>query len=45
MKKEWTKSKCPICGEEYDHTTDYKPATCGNHACLQEANRRGLLPK
>ncbi len=45
MGKQWVKDRCPICGKEYEYLPKYKPATCGKHACIQEANRRGLLPK
>jgi len=45
MKKIWVKSRCPICGKEYEHTEDYKPPTCSKFDCIFEANKRGLLKK
>ena len=41
---DWVRSDCPICGRGYPHKRGYDPITCGNFDCLQEANKRGLLP-
>lgn len=27
-------ARCPICGELYKYTADYKPATCNKFECL-----------
>ena len=35
-KLEWLKARCPICGQEYRHLKEYKPATCGKFACLHK---------
>ena len=43
MKRIWVKSKCPICGKEYEHLIDYKPKTCGRFECLREVHKRGML--
>ena len=46
QQKEWDKAHCPICGQEYSFIANiYKPVTCGRFTCLQEAIKRGILPK
>ncbi len=43
---DWEKTTCPICNREYQFQgAIYKPTTCGDFDCLQEARKRGLLPK
>ena len=37
----WLKTRCPICGREYEHPEDYKPKTCGDYDCI----RKQLHPK
>ena len=32
----WLKAKCPICEQEYEHTEDYKPKTCGDWDCIHK---------
>ena len=43
--KNWQQATCPICGYEYDYLPEYKPATCGKHDCIHEANKKGILPQ
>ena len=44
MTNSWMRSDCPICGQSFPHKKGYQPMTCGRFDCLQEANRRGMLP-
>lgn len=45
VKYQWLGAICPICNKEYRYRSDYKPVTCGWFDCIQEANKRGLLPR
>jgi hypothetical protein len=35
----WVKSVCPVCGSEFEHTSDSNPPTCGRYECLRKAFR------
>ena len=30
------KTRCPICGMEYEYFKEYKPKTCGSWACVHK---------
>jgi len=46
MENEWKTARCPICGREYQHKADYKPATCSSWECINMAiTLKGYRPK
>lgn len=45
QKRKWLKAVCPICNQEYEYLSGYKPATCGKFDCLYAFHHREALDR